>query len=84
MCRSISVCNEVIIDGHHRYLASLLSEFTLEPTPNAMSSAKIEYEWKNIEVVLEDWDRPEEIDEYNREYAEFNNLSLEELLIKIR
>jgi len=80
---AISVADGLIIEGHHRYVASLLSDYDLDQVPGVKSSAKIPHEWKSVELVEEDWDTPAKIDFLNEQDAKYNGLSLDDLIGKM-
>ena len=75
----IKVDNDKIIDGHHRYLASLLANKQVSILPYLKTSATLVVEWQNILLIQEDWDSEEMIKELNESDAKFNNLSLSEI-----
>lgn len=77
---SIQVDNGVIIDGHHRYVASLLANYKLERVPGLRSQAKKVIEWNSVNLVVDDWDTPAKVKFLNEQDAKFNELSLEDLL----
>ena len=58
---SIQVDNDVIIDSHHRYVASLLANYTLERVPGLRSQAKKVVDWSKITLVVDDWDTPAKV-----------------------
>lgn len=80
----IGVVDDLIIDGHHRYLASELAQSRLDRIASLKSSAKEVLDWKVIELVDEDWDTLAKIEMLNRFDAERNNLTLDELKALIR
>lgn len=51
---SIKVDGDLIIDGHHRYLASLLADHTLDFTPSLKTSATIIYSWNKVILDVND------------------------------
>jgi len=69
--------NFIIIDGHHRYLASLLADVDLERVDSPTTSAKKITSWAEVELSMEDWDTQEKIEELNAEDAKYNNIPLE-------
>ena len=73
----IKIENNVICDGHHRYIASLLADITLEEFPGKTTSATVITDWKSIEFVDEDWDTEAKVKMLNEQDAEFNNIPLE-------
>ena len=76
----IKVDETLIIDGHHRFISSLLVDDKLDYVDSAKTSATRIYEWSDVEFVEEDWDTQEQIAQFNREDAAFNNISLEKLM----
>ena len=82
--RSIQVAENVIIDGHHRYLASMLANYKLEQTPCIKPQAKTNFDWKSVKLVDEDWDTDAKIKNLNYQDAKYNDMTLEELLEKIK
>lgn len=76
---AIKVSESTIVDGHHRYVASVLANHPLPKIKSATTSATIEYDWKDVDFVEEDWDTPEIIQKMNEADAEFNNMTLEQI-----
>ncbi|GMQ35528.1 hypothetical protein [Algoriphagus taiwanensis] len=77
---SIQIDEGVILNGHHRYLASKLANFNLDRIQGIRSSAKELIDWQNVILVEEDWDTEAKIRLLNEEDARLNEMSLEELL----
>lgn len=76
---AIKVSESTIVDGHHRYVASVLAGQNLPTIKSATTSATIEYDWKDVEFVEEDWDTPEIIQKMNEADAEYNNMTLDQI-----
>lgn len=76
----IKVYDNLIIDGHHRYVSSLLAHFTLNTVKSSKTSATIVYDWKDVEFVEEEWDTDFKIYQLNQLDAEFNNVTLAEII----
>ena len=76
----IKIDNDLIIDGHHRYVSSILSNIKLGCVKSSKTSATIEYNWENVEFVNEEWDTEDKIRRLNEIDAEFNNISIEKIL----
>jgi len=76
----IKVCDTLIIDGHHRYVSSLLANSKLNEAKSSKTSATIEYDWVEVKFVEEEWDTPEKIKILNELDAEFNNMTIEEII----
>ena len=56
---AIKVYNNLIIDGHHRYISSVLANIELERVTSSKTIATIEYNWGDVEFVSEEWDTKE-------------------------
>ena len=76
----IKVCETLIIDGHHRYVSSLLANIKLDEAKSSKTNATIQYDWKDVEFVEEEWDTEDKITRLNELDAEFNNMSLEKII----
>jgi hypothetical protein len=76
---SIKVYGDLIIDGHHRYLASLLAAVKLEKDPSNKTSATEITDWNAVVFDDEDWDTEAKIKMLNEQDARFNNMSIEEI-----
>jgi hypothetical protein len=76
----IKVCDTLIIDGHHRYVSSLLANSKLNEAKSSKTSATIEYDWVEVKFVEEEWDTAEKIKILNELDAEFNNMTIEEII----
>ncbi len=77
---SINTVDELIIDGHHRYIASQLANFNIEKVPSKKTSVTTEYDWNLLEYDTEDWDTQVKIKMLNENDAKFNNLPLEKII----
>ena len=76
---AIKVDGDLIIDGHHRYLASLLAEVCLEKHPSNRTSATKVSEWDIVEFDEDDWDTEAKILFLNEKDAIYNGITLEKL-----
>ena len=76
----IKICDDVIIDGHHRFIASLFAKVEIGKSLSHKTSATIEYEWKNVEFTEQEWDTQEHILYLNQLDAQFNNIELEKII----
>ena len=76
---SIKVDGNLIIDGHHRYIASLLAGTTLDAVPSSKTSATIVIEWDTVILVTEDWDTDAKIKMLNEEDANFNGIEIDKI-----
>ncbi|MEP7198006.1 MAG: hypothetical protein ABI851_15920 [Saprospiraceae bacterium] len=75
----IKVEGNIIIDGHHRYLASLLANFGIERYPSNQTSATKVTEWEVVDLVEDDWDTEAKILLMNKIDAKYNAITLENL-----
>lgn len=80
---SIQVDKDVILNGHHRYLASKLANFQLDQVPGIKTAAKELIDWQNVELVEDDWDTEAKIRHLNKEDARYNEIKIEELLAQL-
>ena len=76
----IKIENNIICDGHHRYLASLLANITIERIPASSTSATSMVDWKLVVFEEEDWDTEAEINILNEQDARHNNMPIEKLV----
>lgn len=75
----ISIHEGVIVNGHHRYIASLFAGITVGNVEGGRPNAQIN-DWKSIEVITEDWDTKAKLLIINQDDADFNGLSLEKVI----
>jgi hypothetical protein len=73
----IKVCDQLIIDGHHRYISSLLADNIIEQIPSLKSISTFSKQWKELTFDNSDWDTTSKIDYLNRQDAEHNNISIQ-------
>lgn len=76
----IKVCDGIIIDGHHRYISSLLASYTIGQVSSNKTSATVPCEWTTVEFVDQEWDTEAKIAEINRQDAEYNGVELQILI----
>ena len=76
----IKVEYNLICDGHHRYIASILANFPLERISGNSTSATIPVDWKSVTFEEEDWDTAAKIDMLNKQDAEYNNIAIEKIV----
>lgn len=77
---SIQVCENLIINGHHRYIAAILAGYQLGRVTSIKSGAKQPMEWKLLTIADEDWDMSSDIKMFNEEDAKYNDLDLEDII----
>ena len=76
----IKVENNLICDGHHRYVASLLANFSLERILGSSTSATAIVHWESVTFDDEDWDTVAKINMLNEEDAEYNNIPIDKIV----
>lgn len=76
----IKICGDLIIDGHHRYISSLIAEVKIGNSKCLKSSATVEYKWTAVDFTEMEWDTEDKIQYLNELDAEFNNISMEEII----
>ena len=74
----IHVDKELLIDGHHRYICSLLLKKNINSNLWASPSKIIVYEWPQIEIDPNDWEKMELIQRHNLADALKSGLSINE------
>jgi hypothetical protein len=73
----IRVCDNLIIEGHHRYLSALISDFALGRVPTNSTSSTTPIAWDLVEFDENDWDTPAKIAHLNKLDAEYNGLEID-------
>lgn len=73
----IKICENLVIDGHHRYISSLLAEIEIGKIKSLKSSATKECNWSDIEFDENDWDTISKIQYLNERDAEYNQVDIE-------
>ena len=77
----IKVNGGLNIDGHHRYVSSILANFNeLESVNYPKTSSTKEYKWSEVVFLDEEWDTKEKIKRLNQIDASYNNLTLKEVV----
>ena len=76
---SIKVDGDLIIDGHHRYIASLLAGITLDTIPSSKTSATVVIGWDAVVLVTDDWDTDAKIRMLNEQDANFNGIDIDKI-----
>ena len=73
----IKVVDELVVEGHHRYLSALLADFEIGRVPGVRTAATHEFNWSEVELDINDWDTAAKIEYLNLQDAEFNNVEIE-------
>ena len=80
----IKVENNLICDGHHSYVASLLANFSIERISANTTSATFVVQWKSVIFEDEDWDTPAKIIMLNEQDANYNNIPIEKIVALLK
>lgn len=80
----IKVEGNIVCDGHHRYIVSLLAGKELQKTPGVTTSATKIVDWNAVRFDEDDWDTEAKIKMLNEQDAAFNNIPIKELLALLR
>lgn len=80
----IKVENNLICDGHHRYIASLLANFNIERIPTSITSATTFVSWASVLFEDDDWDTQAKINMLNEQDAIYNNVTVERIVEILR
>ena len=73
----IKICENLVIDGHHRYISALLAEIEIGKIKSLKSSATKECKWNDVEFDENDWDTDSKIQYLNQRDAEYNHVDIE-------
>lgn len=79
--RPICVASDgLIVDGHHRYISSVLANYTLDvvsgyPKPSHVN----EISWNIVDFIDADWDTPDKIRMLNEQDARYNGMKIEDI-----
>lgn len=71
------ICDDLIIDGHHRYLSSLIMKTGIGLVESQKTSATKKVNWLDVEFDENDWDTRLEILNLNEQDARYNGLTVE-------
>jgi hypothetical protein len=73
----IKTCDNLIIDGHHRYLSSLIVKFNIGRVLSQKTSGTRPVEWRIVELDEDDWDTPSRISYLNEQDAIYSGVDVE-------
>jgi len=73
----IKTCDNLIIDGHHRYLSSLIVNFDIGRVLSQKTSGTKLVEWRMVELDENDWDTPSRISYLNEQDANYSGVDVE-------
>ena len=75
----IQIHENLIIDGHHRYISAQLANQEIQSRPSNRNSYTRIYEWENVNFVDEEWDTARKIQLFNKLDAAYNQISVEQI-----
>ena len=81
---TIRIHGKLIIDGHHRYIASIMAGYTLDQVQWSSTSAKEPIGWEAVALMEEDIESEQEIRAMNEIDAQYNSLTIEELTERLK
>jgi len=73
----IKICDNLIMDGHHRYLSSLIMHVNIGSVASQKTSVTKLVSWKDIEFDENDWDTDSKILHLNEQDARYNGIDIE-------
>lgn len=73
----IKTCDNLIIDGHHRYISSQVVKSQINSIKSNKTSATKQFEWIDVEFDDNDWDTESKILYLNEQDARYNNVDIE-------
>ena len=76
---AIKICGDIVIDGHHRYVASVLAEASIERFLSTKNHTQTVYDWKDVILKTIDYDDQSEIRYYNFNDALRNGITLKQV-----
>ena len=80
----IKVDGNVLIDGHHRYIASLMAGSMIASSPSVKTAATNVIAWELVTFDTDDWDTEVKIRMLNEQDAEYNKISISQLLVLLK
>jgi len=80
----IKIYNNLIIDGHHRFIASEFIGQKIEMIKYSKPTYIKKENWGNLYIDESDWESHKEIILWNIRDADYNQISLSELMKKIK
>ena len=76
----LKVDGSLLCDGHHRYIASLLSGKEIEKVPTLSASSVKAIQWADVVFEEDEWDTEAKINMLNEQDALYNGIALQKLL----
>ncbi|HVS94046.1 MAG TPA: hypothetical protein VHE59_18550 [Mucilaginibacter sp.] len=72
----IKICEDLLIDGHHRYISALLTGYKIGRVSSQKTSATEVRDWRAVELSDDDWDTAEHIAVLDQRDAAYNKIDL--------
>ncbi|HVI47467.1 MAG TPA: hypothetical protein VM802_21520 [Chitinophaga sp.] len=76
---AIKVVDNLICNGHHRYIASCLAGISIGIDPYVITNATEKKNWELVHLDENDWESEDDINIHNQKDAEVNNMKMSEL-----
>lgn len=73
----IKIYDNLIIDGHHRYISALIVGIDIGKVFSHKTTATKPIDWSLVQFDENDWDTPSKISHLNEQDARYNNLDVE-------
>lgn len=74
---AIKIADDLIIDGHHRYIASKMAGTQIQIFPSTKNYSQRIFDWKGILLNLNEYDSATEIKYHNFNDATKNGISVD-------
>ncbi len=74
---AIKVCENLIIDSHHRYIASILAEKKIASFNWPKNHQQTVFNWNEVSLSSVDYDDPSEVDYHNFNDAKMNGIDVQ-------
>lgn len=76
---AIKIADDIVIDGHHRYVASVLANANIERFLSTKNHSQTVYDWKDVILKTIDYDDQSEVRYHNFNDALRNGLTLKQV-----
>jgi hypothetical protein len=76
---AIKIAEEIIMDGHHRYIAAKLSKTEIQIFPSTKNHSQQTFEWCDIILKTNEYDSESEIKYHNFNDALRNGISVDQI-----
>lgn len=73
----IKIFENLVLDGHHRYISAQITKFAIGSVPSNKTSATAECTWEEVVFDENDWDTLSKIQHLNERDAQFNQIDIE-------